>query len=144
VVAQSVCFVAIVATGIAGPDWLNTAGTARIAVGWVIGAAGIVLLVAGIVALGPSLTPYPKPSEGSTLREGGAYRLVRHPIYGGFVLMGIGWSLVTSPLAFVPTALLGATFELKSRLEETLLVERYPGYETYRARVRWRLVPWVH
>jgi protein-S-isoprenylcysteine O-methyltransferase Ste14 len=144
VVAQSVCFVAILATGIVGPDWPEAARTAVAAIGWALGAAGTALLVAGVVSLGPSLTPYPKPSEGSTLQEGGAYRLVRHPIYGGFVLLGIGWSLVLSPLALLPTAFLGATFELKSRFEEQLLEERYPGYATYRTRVRRRLVPWVH
>lgn len=57
---------------------------------------------------------------------------------------GIGWSLVLSPLALLPTAFLGATFELKSRFEERLLEERYPGYAAYRTRVWWRLVPWVH
>lgn len=97
------------------------------AMGWVLGTAAPALLVAGVASLGPSLTPYPKPTEGSTLRERRAYRLVRHPIYGGFVLLGIGWSLLMSPLALVPTALLFATFELKSRFEETLLAERYPG-----------------
>lgn len=143
-VAQSVCFVAIVAAGIVGPAWPDAARTAVTAIGWTLGAAGTALLVAGVVSLGPSLTPYPKPSEGSTLQEGGAYRVVRHPIYGGFILLGIGWSLVLSPLALVPTALLSATFELKSRFEERLLEERYPGYGTYRTRVRWRLMPWVH
>lgn len=143
-IGQSVLFVAVVTTGIAGPDWPDPARTALIAIGWIIGAGGIALVVGGIVALGPSLTPYPTPSEGSTLRQGTAYRLVRHPIYGGLVLSALGWSLVMSPLALIPTALLGAMFELKSRFEETLLVKRYPGYEAYRERVRWRLVPWVH
>ena len=34
--------------------------------------------------------PFPKPSVHSTLRSGGAYRLVRHPIYGGLLLLAIG------------------------------------------------------
>jgi protein-S-isoprenylcysteine O-methyltransferase Ste14 len=36
-----------------------------------------------------------------------------------------------------------AFFELKSRREEAWLVERYPGYPTYRDRVRWKFVPGI-
>ena len=78
------------------------------------------------------------------LRTGGVYRLVRHPIYGGVILIALGSSLVWSPLALLPTALLVVLFELKSRREESLLLERFPGYETYRRRVRWRFVPGLH
>ena len=143
-VAQSVCFVAIVAAGIVGPDWPDAARTAVTVIGWALGRRRDRAARGGRRVARPSLTPYPKPSEGSTLQEGGAYRLVRHPIYGGLILLGIGWSLVLSPLALVPTGAPDATFELKSRFEERLLEERYPGYATYRTRVRWRLVPWVH
>ncbi len=73
------------------------------------------LFLAGVVSLGSSLTPFPKPSERSTLRGRGAYRLVRHPIYGGLLLVALGWSLISSPLALVTTAFLAALLELKSR-----------------------------
>jgi protein-S-isoprenylcysteine O-methyltransferase Ste14 len=36
---------------------------------------------------------------------------------------------------------LGAYLELKSRREERWLAERYPGYEAYRRRTRWKFVP---
>ena len=102
------------------------------------------LLVAGVVGLGSSLTPFPKPSEGSTLRMSGAYRLVRHPIYGGSMLVALGWSLLSSPLALFATAILALLFELKSRHEESMLMVRFPEYEAYQRRVRWRFVPGVH
>jgi protein-S-isoprenylcysteine O-methyltransferase Ste14 len=142
VVAQFVLGAAIVALGIAGPRWPDAA-TPLLVAGILIGIAGLALFVAGVIALGSSLTPFPKPSEGSTLREGGAYRLVRHPIYGGLLLVALGWSFVWSPLALVATALLAVVFELKSRYEELMLTERYPEYEAYRRRVRWRFVPGV-
>ncbi len=105
--------------------------------------AGASLAFAGSRALGPSLTPLPRPREGARFRDGGAYRLVRHPIYGGVMLFALGVSLMTSPLASVPTALLGLVFEGKRVREEAWLLERYPEYEGYRSRVRRRFVPYV-
>ena len=134
----------IVAAGIAGPGWPAAATSLRLVSGIAIGIAGWVLLVAGVVGLGSSLTPFPKPSEGSTLRMSGAYRLVRHPIYGGSMLVALGWSLLSSPLALFATAILALLFELKSRHEESMLMVRFPEYEAYQRRVRWRFVPGVH
>ena len=49
---------------------------------------------------GENLTPFPEPLPGARLVESGAYRLVRHPIYGGLILGALGWGLLTaSPLA---------------------------------------------
>ncbi len=143
-IAQLGLGVVIVAAGIAGPRWSTTATSFRLVAGVAIGIAGLVLFVAGLVGLGSSLTPYPKPPERATLRMRGAYRLVRHPIYGGSMLVALGWSLLSSPLALVATSLLLILFELKSRHEESMLAVRFPEYEAYRRRVRWRFVPGVH
>ena len=143
-IAQLALAVAIVAAGIAGPRWPATAEAFLLVAGIAIGIAGWVLIVAGVVGLGSSLTPFPKPSERSTLRMSGAYRLVRHPIYGGSMLVALGWSLLSSPLALFATAFLALLFELKSRHEESMLAVRFPEYEAYRRRVRWRFVPGVH
>jgi protein-S-isoprenylcysteine O-methyltransferase Ste14 len=143
-IAQLALAVLIVAAGIAGPGWSDIAASLRLVVGIAIGVFGWVEFVAGVVGLGSSLTPFPEPSERSTLRTGGAYALVRHPIYGGSMLVALGWSLLSSPLALFATAFLSILFELKSRHEESMLVARYPEYEAYRRRVRWRFVPGVH
>jgi protein-S-isoprenylcysteine O-methyltransferase Ste14 len=52
--------------------------------------------------------------------------------------------VVPSPLALVPTVALVLVLETKSRLEEFMLEERFPEYDAYRRRVRWRFVPGVH
>ncbi len=144
VVAQFALGVVIAVAGIFGPPWADPARTTLLVVGVAIAAAGLVLFVAGIVGLGGALTPFPKPSEDAALRVGGVYGRTRHPIYGGVLLGALGWSLITSPLALVPGALLVVVLELKSRHEESMLAERYPEYEAYRRRVRWRFVPRVH
>jgi protein-S-isoprenylcysteine O-methyltransferase Ste14 len=140
-VAQFVIGLAIVVCGFVGARWPSPVRAAMAVVGVTVLAAGVVLFALGASALGPSLTPYPRPSEGAMLRERGIYRRVRHPIYGGVLLAAIGWSLARSPLALVATVLLWLLLELKSRHEESMLLERYPEYEAYRARVRRRFVP---
>jgi protein-S-isoprenylcysteine O-methyltransferase Ste14 len=143
VVAQSVLILAIVGAGIAGPDWPDVASPVRVGAGIAIGIAGSLLLVAAIRALGGSLTALPKPLQSSTLRVTGPYRLARHPIYGGLLLDAVAGSLLSSPIPLIPTALLVVLFELKSRHEESMLVVRYPDYEAYRRRVRYRFIPGV-
>jgi protein-S-isoprenylcysteine O-methyltransferase Ste14 len=103
--------------------------------------AGAVLFVRAVRDLGTSLTAFPKPHGTSTLRTGGIYASVRHPIYGGLVLLALGWSLMHAPMALAPTALLAVVLDLKSRREETFLEERYPDYAAYRKRVPRRLFP---
>jgi protein-S-isoprenylcysteine O-methyltransferase Ste14 len=143
-IAQLALAVVIVVAGIAGPRWSATAASLRLVAGIAIGFAGWALLVAGVVGLGNSLTPFPRPSDRSTLRMSGAYRLVRHPIYGGSMLVALGWSLLSSPFALLAAAFLAILFELKSRHEESMLVVRFPEYDAYRRRVRWRFLPGVH
>ena len=90
VVAQLGLVLLIVIAGFSGSEWSATAASLRWVVGISIGTAGCVLVVSGMVGLGRSLTPFPKPSDRSTLRVDGIYRLVRHPIYGGLILVALG------------------------------------------------------
>lgn len=74
----------------------------------------------------------------------GPYAWVRHPMYSGASL-----SLLLTPIALgslsalVPAALLVAVIVARLLSEERYLVKNLPGYEAYRHRVRWRLIPWV-
>jgi protein-S-isoprenylcysteine O-methyltransferase Ste14 len=142
----SLQFVAIgllVAIGIVGPPWPQAARTGSRVAGLALGIAGLALGIGGSLALGRTLTPLPRPGRGGVLVERGVYRLARHPIYGGVILLGLAWALWTSPLAVLLEAVLAGFFELKRRREEAWLVERYPSYASYRARVRRALIPWV-
>jgi protein-S-isoprenylcysteine O-methyltransferase Ste14 len=143
VALQAVAIGVAVVAGRWGGPWPTGAEPVAGPVGVVLLLGGIVLAVAGMGALGSSLTPYPAPGEGATLREHGSYRLVRHPIYGGLLLATLGWALLTSPWALIGPLILGIVFAGKSMREEAWLAERYPGYEAYRARVRRRFVPFV-
>jgi protein-S-isoprenylcysteine O-methyltransferase Ste14 len=130
-------------TGVYWPD--SVAGVFTI-VGFVLIAAAILLLaLAGASLLvARALTAMPRPREDSTLAETGIYRVVRHPVYGALLLIGVGWSLAESPLGLLPAALLAIVFDLKARLEEAWLQERHPGYAGYRDRTPRRFVPGVY
>jgi protein-S-isoprenylcysteine O-methyltransferase Ste14 len=144
VIAQFVLGAVIVALGIVGFAWPDGVARAFTLVGVLLGIYGLVLCVQGFGALGSSLTPFPRPSEGATFTERGVYGRVRHPIYGGVLLLALGWSLALSPLALGATVLLWILLELKSRHEESMLLERYPEYAAYRDHVRRRFVPGLH
>lgn len=143
VAIQVALFALLAVAAVLGPEWADALEQPLLGAAFVLGLAGAALLLAGIVGLGAQVSPFPKPVEAGALREGGVYALVRHPVYGGGVLLAIAWTLATSYLGFVPTALLCVLVELKSRREELWLVERHPGYEDYRRRVRRRFIPYL-
>ncbi|MEO8475953.1 MAG: isoprenylcysteine carboxylmethyltransferase family protein [Actinomycetota bacterium] len=143
VVAQVALMLAVLTVGVLAPDWPASLRSACGIAGAIAAAVGLALAGAGVRHLGSSLTPFPAPAEGAELREGGVYGLARHPIYGGGMLVTLGWSLWSSPWAFAPTALLVILFEGKRRREEDWLLDRYPGYEAYKGRVPRRFIPYV-
>jgi len=116
--------------------------------GMVLGALALVtggaVAVLGIRELGESLSPMPRPRRRAQLVETGVYRLIRHPIYAGLMVAGIGWVGLTGSLAALPAALgLIVFLDLKARREEAWLVERFPGYAEYRNRSK-RFVPGLY
>jgi protein-S-isoprenylcysteine O-methyltransferase Ste14 len=126
VAAQFVIFALIVATWFWGPRvtyW-----------GLVLSALGAALVAWSVRELGSSITPFPKPLPRGKLVETGPYRLLRHPIYVGGFLFFVGLSLAFSAWALLLTAGLGAFWVAKARLEERLLLERFPEYAEYRRR----------
>jgi len=74
----------------------------------------------------------------------GPYAYVRHPLYAGALLFLVGTPLLLGSwsglvLSIVPIVGLG----VRARLEERVLREQLPGYETYLTRVRYRFVPGI-
>jgi protein-S-isoprenylcysteine O-methyltransferase Ste14 len=72
----------------------------------------------------------------------GVYAVVRHPMYLGMVLMFAGAPLLLGSRLGVVIAV-GITLLLAVRItrEERLLTEAFDGYEEYRRKVPYRLVP---
>lgn len=124
-----------------GPWWPRTAPVMFVAA--LLGAAGVVLAVWGVVALGPALTASPIPRRDASLVTHGVYGFVRNPIYTGLMLGGVGlvvfggswWHLATWAGLIV---LLAA----KARWEERMLAAEHPEFEDYARRVG-RFLPFI-
>jgi protein-S-isoprenylcysteine O-methyltransferase Ste14 len=105
---------------------------------------GIAIAVWAAILLGPNLTPLPKPKANGELIQAGLYRIVRHPIYFGVILVCFGWAAIEQTLySFVLAVILLIFFDLKSKQEEIWLIEKFSNYETYRKKTK-KLIPWIY
>jgi protein-S-isoprenylcysteine O-methyltransferase Ste14 len=143
-VLQFALIALVVVACLVGPRWPSSVAGAFAALGAVLAFAGAGTAVWAARSLGRSLTPFPRPVRGGPLATGGPYGLVRHPIYSGGILFFAGVALAFSPLASALTGLLALVWALKLRVEERFLEQAYPAYAEYRARTRYRLVPFVY
>lgn len=82
--------------------------------------------------------------EGQKVISTGPYALIRHPMYGGVLVMVIGTPLALGSwwgLAILAVALPGLIWRILD--EEKLLERDLPGYKEYEQKVRFRLVPYI-
>lgn len=74
----------------------------------------------------------------------GPYALIRHPMYAGAFIMLLGIPLALgSWWAFLFVFLLFVAIVWRLLDEEKFLSKNLPGYETYRHKVRYRLIPYL-
>src|SRR6188472_78799 len=96
------------------------------------------------VTLGRNWSGIVTLKEGHELVERGPYRFVRHPIYTGILSMFFATALALGHLAgFAATLLMFASFWIKLRDEETLMLQQFPDrYAAYRQRAK-RIIPFM-
>lgn len=117
-------------------------GVVLVVVGAVIVLVGLSLGAWAVSSLGPAFTPFPEPLPGATLVEDGPYRRMRHPIYSAVLLTMFGLAVaLASPGGLAVAGLTTMFFWFKAGYEERRLRLVVPGYSSYAARVRGRLLP---
>ena len=138
---QSLIMAAIPAVGGLAAGWPSPARIPLMVAGGAVLALGCALLVIAILTLGGYFAFTLRPAPSSALVTTGVYARARHPIYGGWILVGLGFALALSPWALPLAALLALELSGKSRVEERALVAHHPEYTAYRQRVPRRFFP---
>ncbi|MEW5742625.1 MAG: methyltransferase [Myxococcota bacterium] len=105
----------------------------------VLGGVGAAVSLGAVLSLGKSFAILPGVR---TLRTGGLYRLVRHPLYLGESLLFAGAAAALGAWGAVAAVLLAPMLAWRIHVEERLLSVE-PGWSEWAARVRWRLLPFV-
>jgi protein-S-isoprenylcysteine O-methyltransferase Ste14 len=142
VLAQGALLLAVAGLGIAYRN--KSTHLVLLLGGLVFLTASAVCGIAGAVALGRNLTPFPKPTAKGRFVDWGIYGLLRHPLYLSVVCGAAGWSLIRQSWPALTVSLfLAVFFDAKARREETWLRQQFPEYANYQLRVR-RFLPWIY
>ena len=112
-------------------------------------AASFLFLVAyGLYALVLRVNAYlsrtVKVEEGQTVVDTGLYGIVRHPMYSATILLFLMIPLILgSWYALIVFAFYPVIIVLRLKDEEALLTRELPGYEAYKQKVKYRLIPFI-
>ena len=117
--------------------------------GWVTWTAGSIFLLsygmyAEVMMENEWLSRSIEVMEGQKVVSTGLYGIVRHPMYTATILMFLAMPLVMgSWWAFL--VMLPYVIAIVTRIkdEEILLTKELEGYQEYKAKVRWKLMPYI-
>jgi protein-S-isoprenylcysteine O-methyltransferase Ste14 len=103
-------------------------------------AVGLMVVIAGKLSLGRSFGLMP---ANRGVVSSGLYRLVRHPIYMGYLLTHAGF-VAANPTLWNVVLLVTADIALMCRaVREEQTLQEDAAYRAYQQAVRWRVVPGV-
>jgi protein-S-isoprenylcysteine O-methyltransferase Ste14 len=118
---------------------------------WISGVSYVVFLIAmGLLTWVGAVNKFAEPAvriqteRGHKVIENGPYAVVRHPSYA----LAIPWFASTalclgSLWALVPAAVAFLLLIVRAHWEDQTLQDELPGYKTYAARVRYKLIPGI-
>lgn len=116
---------------------------------WVVIAASALFLAsyalyAEVLRENAYLSRTVKVEDGQTVVDTGLYGIVRHPMYAVTILLFLMMPLVLgSWYALIPFAVYPAVIVVRLKDEEALLTKELPGYEAYKQKVKYRLIPFI-
>ena len=111
---------------------------------------GLLLFVAGCIPIGLAAATNPfiertvriQEERGHVTVTTGPYRVVRHPMYAGILLLMGSWPLLLGSIwAYLPWGALAITIIVRTALEDRTLRRELSGYEEYTRQTRYLLLP---
>ncbi len=79
------------------------------------------------------------------LIDTGLYGHVRHPLYSGAILMIFGVPIALgSWISLIPATIGVLSFIIRIKFEEKMLIKGMDGYEEYRTRVKYKIIPRIY
>lgn len=111
-------------------------------IGLALAVAGAALAIWSRHLLGRNWSASVQLKEGHELIVAGPYRVIRHPIYTGFLLLFLGSALMVGEWrGLLAVAIVFVSFWFKLRKEEAWMIERFgDAYREYRRKTR-ALIP---
>jgi protein-S-isoprenylcysteine O-methyltransferase Ste14 len=116
------------------------------------GVIGIILTIIGLgfstwarLHLGKNWSSMVEVKVGHELIRTGPYRIVRNPMYTGFIIAFVGAVIaVGNLLAFVVLVIFSVSIVIKIKAEEKILLEKFgEDYLQYKRDVKASIIPWV-
>lgn len=118
------------------PDWVSWAGAAVFLLAY--------LLYAEVLRENRYLSRTVEVQEGQRVVDTGLYGLVRHPMYAATLALFLSMPLVLGSLPALAVFLAYPLLIIKRiRNEEGVLERELPGYQEYKRKVRYRLIPFL-
>jgi protein-S-isoprenylcysteine O-methyltransferase Ste14 len=137
-----IILVTLIRIGVFRGHGLNTAPW-RAAIGIVLFALGLGFAIWARVHIGRNWGTPMTQKEEPELVTSGPYHLIRHPIYSGILVAGLGTAVALSWLWLIAVGLAGVYFLYSATVEERYLTEQFPDtYPAYKRSTK-MLVPFV-
>jgi len=115
----------------------------RAGVGLVLFALGLTFAIWARIRIGRNWGTPMTQKDDPELVTTGPYHLVRHPIYSGILVAGVGTAVALNWTWLIAVALAGVYFLYSATVEERYLTEQFPDrYPTYKRSTK-MLVPFL-
>jgi protein-S-isoprenylcysteine O-methyltransferase Ste14/uncharacterized membrane protein (UPF0127 family) len=101
---------------------------------------GVTVAVIALVFLGRS---FGIVAANRGVKTGGAYGVVRHPMYAGYFLTYVGYAVSYPTLLNASLAIVTLATQIARALMEERVLSHDPAYQEYRRQTPWRFIPYV-
>jgi len=112
---------------------------------------GLVLMNIGLIIMGIAMVQNAYASKildinrDQKLIDTGLYSHMRHPLYTGAIIMILGLPVALgSWISLIPAVFGSFAIILRIKFEENMLIKGMDGYEEYKTRVKYKLIPKIY